>query len=63
MTAWTAAVSGLERWNWTPLLSCLAMGALFGGPIGPRHGPEGRRAAERRVLGDRNPAYAHTSLY
>ena len=45
------------------LCPILAMGALLGGPIGPRHGPEGKVPAERRLLGDRNPAYAHTRTY
>ena len=50
MTPRTPAASGLERWNWEPPCLMLAMGAFFGGPIGPRHGPEGRLATERRVL-------------
>ena len=50
MTPRTPAASGLERWNWEPPCLMLAMGAFFGGPIGPRHGVEGKVAAERRVL-------------
>ena len=32
------------------LVLMLAMGARFGGPIGPGHGVEGKVTAERRVL-------------
>ena len=63
MTAWTAAASVWSDGTGSLLVLMLAMGALFGGPIGPGHGLEGKVAAERRLHSCRNPADGHTRRY